>query len=54
MTCLGSPPSGPVRWVMRLKNGTVTEAIGQTAFCACASIGVLLSQVEKIWRDGEV
>ena len=50
---LGSPPSSPVRWVIRLKNGPVKEGFGQTAFVACASIGVLLSEVASILPDAE-
>jgi hypothetical protein len=38
---------------MRLKSGPVRTAIGQTAFVACASIGILLSEVATIQPDAE-
>lgn len=48
MVDLSSPPSHPVVWVIKLKDGSTASAKGQTAFVACASIGVLLSEVEWI------
>lgn len=46
--CKGTPPSTSVQWVIVTKNGETHRGYGQTAYVAAASVGVLLSDVQKI------